>query len=65
MTVFALYRTDPNLIEMIAPSKAVAGSMQIMFGRRTWKVRKLTAAEVQHPWVQDNIADMPDAGVWQ
>ena len=62
-TVYGLYRTDPNLIEMIASSAAAAKTMRAMFGP-AWKARKLTAAEAQTPWVQAEIAAMTEAGVW-
>lgn len=62
-TVFGLYRTDPNLIEMIAPSKEAAATMRAMFGP-AWKARKLTAAETENPWVVGEIAAMREAGVW-
>lgn len=62
-TVFGLYRTDPNAVEMIASSREGANVMRAMFGP-AWRVRPLTAAEAATPWVQDEVAAMTEAGVW-
>lgn len=61
--VFGLFRSDPNAIEMVASSSESAKVMRSMFGP-AWHSRKLTEAEIQHPWVQSEIADLTEAGVW-
>lgn len=61
--MYGLYRTDPNLIEMIAPTRAAASTMRTMFGP-AWKARKLTAIEAADPWVQGEVEAMKAAGVW-
>jgi hypothetical protein len=63
MTVYGLYRGNPNEIGMIAPSKAAAATMRAMFGP-AWKARKLTAAEANDPWVLAEIATLTAEGVW-
>lgn len=66
MSVYGLYRTGPAdlpSIEMIASSKEAAKVMRAMFGP-AWHARKLTEAEVLHPWVQSEIAALQEAGVW-
>ena len=61
--MIGLYRTDPNLIEMVAPDKATAKTMRAMFGP-AWHARTLTAAEAADPWVQGEVEAMRETGVW-
>lgn len=50
-TAFGLYRTDPNVIEMIADTRDLAATYKTMFGGPRWKIRKLTPDECKVDFV--------------
>lgn len=57
-TAYGLYRTDPNLIEMIADTRDLALTYKTMFGGPRWKIRRLTPEETRVPFVVEELAKL-------
>lgn len=62
--VYGLFYNNTDECQMLAGSKESAKVMRTMFGAERWKYRLLTEAEANDPWVQAEVKDMQDAGVW-